>query len=70
MATVGKIIEPPKANIRDHERRTAQALAAHGHVVEFVVKSEVEYSKSADVYIDGVKKEFKKRNKTILLFDH
>ena len=59
MGLIGKIIEPPKANIREHERRTAQALARHGCTVEFIVKTEISHTKSADVFINGIKWEIK-----------
>lgn len=50
---LGKIIEDPRANIRDHERQTARALANAGYTVEFIVASETDFTKSADVLIDG-----------------
>ena len=59
MIPMGKIIEPPKANIREHERRTAEALASAGYIVEFVVKSEISHTKSADVFVNGIKWEIK-----------
>ncbi|MCL2173706.1 hypothetical protein FWH58_00160 [Candidatus Saccharibacteria bacterium] len=50
----GKIIEDPRANIRDHERRTARALANSGYTVEFIIASRIDGKKSADVLIDGM----------------
>jgi hypothetical protein len=50
----GKIIEPAVGNVRDHERRTAKALASVGMTVEFVEPSDRDSTKSPDVLIDGV----------------
>jgi hypothetical protein len=58
----GKIIIPSGANIWPHELKTAQALAAVGHTVEFIRKSERERERSADAYIDLVKWELKAPN--------
>jgi hypothetical protein len=58
----GKIIIPSSVNVWPHEIKTAQALAAAGHVVEFIRKSEREREHSADAYIDSVKYEFKAPN--------
>ena len=59
MKHVGKIIEPPIGNIRDHERRTAKAIAQAGYVVEFTPTSELHTRKSPDVVIDGIHWEMK-----------
>lgn len=53
MPKYGKIIEPANANVRDHERRTARALASTGHDVEFIVKSERDFTSSADISFVG-----------------
>ena len=58
-AAAGKIIEPPKANIRKHERQTAEALASAGFIVEFVVRSTLDNAKTPDVLVDGVYWEIK-----------
>jgi len=58
-AAAGKIIEPPKANIRKHERQTAEALASAGFIVEFVVRSTLDNAKTPDVLVDGVYSEIK-----------
>jgi hypothetical protein len=55
----GKIIIPSGANVWPHEMKAAQALAAAGHTVEFIRKSEREREHSADAYIDSIKWEFK-----------
>jgi hypothetical protein len=55
----GKIIIPSGVNIWPHEMRTAAALAAAGHTVEFIRKSERERERSADAYIDGEQFEMK-----------
>lgn len=55
----GKIIIAPGLNIWPHERTTAESLAEAGYIVEFVKKSEIDYEKSADVFLDGVLWEFK-----------
>lgn len=59
MRKTGKIIEPSRGNIRDHERRTARAIANTGLTVEFILKSEQDFTKSPDVLIDGVQWEIK-----------
>jgi hypothetical protein len=58
----GKIIIPSGVNVWPHEIKTAQALAAVGHTVEFIRRSEREREHSADAYIDSVKWEFKAPN--------
>lgn len=55
----GKITIEPGANIWPHELKTAQALAEGGFDVNFVKKSEVDYEKTADTFIDGAKWELK-----------
>lgn len=55
----GKIIREPGLNVLEHEMKTADALAENGYIVEFVRKSEVDFEKSADVLINGVKWEMK-----------
>jgi hypothetical protein len=56
---VGKIIIPSDVNVWPHELRTAQALAAVGHTVEFIRKSERNRERSADAYIGKIKWELK-----------
>jgi hypothetical protein len=58
----GKIIIPSGVNIWPHELKTAQTLAAVGHTVAFIRKSECERERSADAYIDLVKWELKAPN--------
>ena len=53
MVKVGKITESPECNVRDHERRTAKALAKAGISVEFVPPSDKNSAKSPDVVIAG-----------------
>ena len=55
----GKIIIAPGLNIWPHELKTAEALAGAGYVVEFVKKSEIDFEKTADTLIDGIRWEFK-----------
>ena len=55
----GKIIIPSDINVWSHELKTAQTLAALGHTVEFIRKSNRERECSADVFIDNEKWEFK-----------
>ena len=55
----GQIIIRSGANIWPHELKTAEALAAAGHAVEFIPKSNGRYDKSADVLMDGVTWEMK-----------
>jgi hypothetical protein len=45
----GKIIEPARCNIRDHERKTAKAIANTGCIVEFVLESDQDFTKSPDL---------------------
>jgi hypothetical protein len=59
MKRVGKIIEPSRGNIRDHERRTARAIANTGLTVEFVLASDQYLTKSPDLLIDGALWEMK-----------
>ena len=56
---VGQIIEPSRGNIRDHERRTAQAIANTGLSVEFIIKLEQDFTKSPDVLINSTRWEMK-----------
>ncbi len=55
----GKVIIPAGVSPWDHELKTAQALAQHGHVVAFVEVSNNQRAKTADVVIDGVPYEIK-----------
>jgi hypothetical protein len=55
----GKVIEPAHCNIRDHERRTAKAIAATGLVVEFVPESTRDLTKSPDIIVEGLRWEMK-----------
>ena len=55
----GKIIIQPGTNVWPHELKTAEALAAAGHVVEFIAKSDNRYDKSADILMDGMVWEMK-----------
>ena len=55
----GSIIVSPGANIWPHELKTAQALAAHGYIVRFIRKSEIDRETSADVIIDNLQWEIK-----------
>lgn len=55
----GKIIIQSGANPWPHELKTAEALSAAGHTVEFIKKSEVDHEHTADVYLDGVLWEMK-----------
>lgn len=55
----GRVIIASGLNVREHEIRTAQALAAHGMVVEFIPESFEERITSPDVLIDGVRWEIK-----------
>jgi len=49
----GSIIIPANVSPWDHELKTAQALAQHGYVVEFVAVSSSHKVKTADVTIGG-----------------
>lgn len=49
----GRVIIPAGCKPWEHELRTAEALAAVGHVVEFVPKREGDYVRTADCLIDG-----------------
>lgn len=49
----GKIIIERDANVWPHELQTAEALMAYGYTVKFIRKSEEDYKRSADAYIDG-----------------
>lgn len=55
----GKIIEPAECNIRDHERRTAKAIASTGLIVEFMPEKNQDYTKSPDLLINDVRWEMK-----------
>jgi hypothetical protein len=59
MPKIGKIIEPSRGNIRDHERRTARSIANTGLTVEFILESTQDLTKSPDLVIDGVHWEMK-----------
>jgi hypothetical protein len=59
MQKIGKIIEPSRCNIRDHERRTAKAIANTGLIVEFIPESSNDFTKSPDVLIRNVRWEMK-----------
>lgn len=59
MGEIGKIIEPSQGNIREHERRTAKAIARTGLIIEFVLVSKQDFTKSPDIIIDGVRWEMK-----------
>ena len=67
---IGRIIKPGDVSPWPHEEATAKVLALYGHNVEFIRKSNREREHSADVYVDGVKWEFKSptahHTKTIL----
>jgi hypothetical protein len=56
---IGKVIEPSRCNIREHERRTAKAIANTGLIVEFVPESKKDFTKSPDILIDGIRWEMK-----------
>ncbi|MCL1876569.1 hypothetical protein FWF74_00800 [Candidatus Saccharibacteria bacterium] len=56
---VGDVITPGDVNVWPHEAATAKALAAVGHEVRFIKKSERDRETSADAYIDGEKWEMK-----------
>ena len=49
----GSIIIPANVLPWDHELKTAQALALHGYIVEFVAVSNRRNVKSADIMISG-----------------
>jgi len=53
MNKLGKVIESPKCNVREHVRRTAKAIASAGLTVEFVPASDKDSTKSPDVIIGG-----------------
>jgi hypothetical protein len=55
----GKIIEPSQGNIWEHERRTAKAIANTGVIVEFVLESHTDFSKSPDLLFEGILWEIK-----------
>jgi hypothetical protein len=55
----GKIIIPRGVDVWPHELKTAQALVAVGHTVEFIKKSNREGEHSADIFLNGSKWEFK-----------
>lgn len=55
----GKIIIDGTCEVWPHELLTAEALARTGYIVEFMPKSNVEYRKTADVLIDGIRYEMK-----------
>lgn len=59
MAGVGSISNPDGANVWPHEMRTAQALAAAGHDVMFVRKSDAPHERTADLVMDGMPWEMK-----------
>ena len=49
----GKIIIQSGANVWPHEMKTAEVLAAAGHTVEFIRRSEEEHATSADIIMEG-----------------
>ena len=55
----GKIVIQPGVNVWPHELKTAEALAAAGHTVEFIKRSENRYDRSADVLMDDIAWELK-----------
>jgi hypothetical protein len=55
----GKIIIPAGVNVWPHEYRTAQSLVNAGYDVKFVPISNIEGEKSHDVFLNGVRFEFK-----------
>lgn len=55
----GQIIIQPGANVWPHELKTAEALAADGHTIEFIRKSEQQRVTSADAIMDGLVWEMK-----------
>lgn len=59
MTKLGKIIEPSRGNIREHERRTAKAIANMGLTVEFILESDQDFTKSPDILIEGIRWEMK-----------
>lgn len=59
MKRVGKIIEPSRGNIREHERRTARAIANTGVTVEFMLEPEYDFTKTPDLIIEGILWEMK-----------
>ena len=59
MSEAGNIIIKGGVKPWPHELRTAEALAAHGLTVTFLVRKEGEHQSSADVEIDGIEWEMK-----------
>ena len=57
--TVGRIIIGPGLNVWPHELKTVEALAAAGHAVAFLRKSDSPYVKTPDVIMDCQHWEFK-----------
>lgn len=49
----GQIVIDSGANVWPHEMRTAEALAAAGYTVRFVLRSEEQRVTSADILMDG-----------------
>lgn len=49
----GNITVPADCDVWPHEMRTARALAAAGHDVRFVRKSELPHARTADLIMDG-----------------
>lgn len=52
--TKGEIIIPAGANVWPHELSSAKALANAGYKVEFLVRSEGQYEKTADLAMAGM----------------
>ena len=59
MAHVGNITIPADVDVWPHELKTAQALAAAGHDVRFVRKSDEPHVRTADLLMDGATWEMK-----------
>ena len=59
MAYVGNITIPADVDVWPHELKTAQALAAAGHDVRFVRKSDEPHVRTADLLMDGASWEMK-----------
>jgi hypothetical protein len=55
----GKIIIPHGVKVWHHELQTANALAAAGYTIEFIVINGRRYAKSPDIVVDGQKWEMK-----------
>lgn len=51
--TTGNITIPADCDVWPHEMKTARALAAAGHDVRFIRKSEQPHTRTADLIMDG-----------------